>query len=127
MHLERCRRTARPVGRRDEASPARWEPKRLRLHLLSIAGRLANHSRTRRLHGISTTSGLRMMMPSWKALKSLAAQQLPGGQGVLDLDLDLDAKHLLDVVIGYPTGCGVTELLLLRHALPTSGHADPGL
>jgi hypothetical protein len=28
----------------------RWEPKRLRLRLFSIAGRLAQHSRTRRLH-----------------------------------------------------------------------------
>jgi Transposase DDE domain group 1 len=28
----------------------RWEPKRLRLRLFSIAGRLANHGRTRRLH-----------------------------------------------------------------------------
>ena len=28
----------------------RWEPKRLRLRLFSIAGRLAEHGRTRRLH-----------------------------------------------------------------------------
>ena len=28
----------------------RWEPKRLRLRLLSIAGRLTDHGRTRRLH-----------------------------------------------------------------------------
>jgi hypothetical protein len=28
----------------------RWEPKRLRLRLLSIAGRIADHGRTRRLH-----------------------------------------------------------------------------
>ena len=28
----------------------RWEPKRLRLRLFSIAARLAEHGRTRRLH-----------------------------------------------------------------------------
>ena len=28
----------------------RWEPKRLRLRLFSIAARLAQHGRTRRLH-----------------------------------------------------------------------------
>jgi probable phosphoglycerate mutase len=35
--------------------------------------------------------------------------------------------HFLDAVASYQGRCGVTELLLLRHALPLSGHADPGL
>ena len=35
--------------------------------------------------------------------------------------------YFLDTASSYPGRLGVTELLLLRHALPVSGHADPGL
>jgi broad specificity phosphatase PhoE len=35
--------------------------------------------------------------------------------------------YFLDAGTSYLGRCGVTELLLLRHALPVSGHADPAL
>jgi len=51
----------------------RWEPKRLRLRLFSIAGRLADHSRTRRLHLWTHAPWARLLTEMITALQALPA------------------------------------------------------
>jgi hypothetical protein len=53
----------------------RWEPKRLRLRLFSIAARLAEHGRTRRLH-LSTHAPLADLLT--KMITKLQALPAPG-------------------------------------------------
>ncbi len=53
----------------------RWEPKRLRLRLFSIAGRLAHHGRRRRLH-LSTHAPWAELLTT--AITTLQALPAPG-------------------------------------------------
>ena len=52
----------------------RWEPKRLRLRLFSIAGRLAAHGRQRRLH-LSTHAPWAMLLAKMISIR----QAIPAG------------------------------------------------
>jgi hypothetical protein len=54
----------------------RWEPKRLRLRLFSIAGRLAEHGRTRRLHLSAHAPWAGLLAEMINRLQTLPA---PGG------------------------------------------------
>jgi hypothetical protein len=51
----------------------RWEPKRLRLRLFSIAGRLADHGRTRRLHLAATAPWAWLLQTGLDRLRTLTA------------------------------------------------------
>jgi hypothetical protein len=51
----------------------RWEPKRLRLRLFSIAGRLADHGRTRRLHLASSAPWAWLLLAGLYRLRALPA------------------------------------------------------
>ena len=51
----------------------RWEPKRLRLRLFSIAGRLADHARGRRLHLAATAPWAWLVLAGIKQLRALPA------------------------------------------------------
>jgi hypothetical protein len=51
----------------------RWEPKRLRLRLFSIAGRLADHGRTRRLHLASSTPWAWLLQAALDRIHTLPA------------------------------------------------------
>jgi hypothetical protein len=51
----------------------RWEPKRLRLRLFSIAGRLARHGRTRRLHLAATAPWAWLLQAGLDRLRALTA------------------------------------------------------
>jgi hypothetical protein len=51
----------------------RWEPKRLRLRLFSIAGRIADHGRTRRLHLSASAPWARLLQTGLDRLHALPA------------------------------------------------------
>lgn len=51
----------------------RWEPKRLRLRLFSIAGRLADHGRTRRLHLAASAPWAWLLLAGLDRLRALPA------------------------------------------------------
>ncbi len=51
----------------------RWEPKRLRLRLFSIAGRLADHGRTRRLHLAASAPWAWLILAGIDRLRALPA------------------------------------------------------
>ncbi len=51
----------------------RWEPKRLRLRLFSIAGRLAQHGRRRRLHLSAHAPWARLLAEMLEALRAIPA------------------------------------------------------
>ena len=51
----------------------RWEPKRLRLRLFSIAGRLAQHGRRRRLHLSTHAPWARLLAQMLEALRAIPA------------------------------------------------------
>ncbi len=51
----------------------RWEPKRLRLRLFSIAGRLADHGRRRRLHLSAHAPWARLLAQMLEALRAIPA------------------------------------------------------
>jgi Transposase DDE domain group 1 len=57
----------------------RWEPKRLRLRLLSIAGLLATSGRTRTLHLSACAPWARLALDGLDRLKALAALPAPAG------------------------------------------------
>ena len=56
-----------------EHSACRWEPKRLRLRLLSVAGRLAVTGRRRWLHLAAAAPFLDMLLDALCRLDALAA------------------------------------------------------
>ncbi len=51
----------------------RWEPKRLRLRIFSIAGRLASHSRRRRLHFSAHAPWAKLLAQMLAALRAIPA------------------------------------------------------
>src|SRR6185437_12285243 len=55
----------------------RWEPKRLRLRLFSIAGRLADHGRTRRLHLAASAPWAWLLLAGLDRLRALPAPTRP--------------------------------------------------
>jgi hypothetical protein len=57
----------------------RWEPKRLRLRLLSIAGLLTTSSRTRTLHLSAHAPWTQLVLNGLQRLRSLAALPAPSG------------------------------------------------
>ena len=54
----------------------RWEPKRLRLRLFSIAGRLADHGRTRRLHLAASAPWAWLLLAGLDRLRALPRPDL---------------------------------------------------
>ncbi len=67
------RHTAKNTSHLAGHDARRWEPKRLRLRLFSIAGRLAQHGRTRCLHLSAHAPWTGMLAQMIKTLQGLPA------------------------------------------------------